>query len=114
MLSAVSTDLRTEAAVIRGQSSPDVGDESAFAFAGLALDALGRDSEAAGADESAADSLAEVADSLETLVDGHVPAADRLAELEQIFLRASDMASSNLGHVGDFAEGAPVDALTTS
>jgi hypothetical protein len=106
-LVSVRDDLREEARVLRGESSPDVADETAFAFAGLALTALGLPPGKDELDDEAAVRLDKVADDLEAVAGGGSVAPTTLNDIEQLFLTASAMVSESLGQTGELVEGGP-------
>ena len=107
-VAVVRDDLREEAKVLRGEAAPDVSDETAYAFAGVALNALGVSGTSdTDRDADAAAQLDEVADELDALAQGRQVAPKELESLENLFLIASSMVSERLGQTGELVEGSP-------
>lgn len=108
---SVAADLREEARVLRGESSPDVTNETAYAVAGVALTALSqRESSSSPTVDRESDlavRLDDLASELETLADGSLKGDDSLARLEKVFIRASALVSDSLGQTGELLEGVP-------
>jgi len=103
-LSSVMTDLRGEASILRGAADPDLVNETAFAFADLALSALNGAQQKAEADaDRAADSLDEIANELDLLANGSEIDPARLETVERLFMRASRLASDSLGRAGELS-----------
>jgi len=107
-LRSVSTDLREEARVLRGEIVPSVTDETAYAVAGVTLTALGQPGDTASAtDEDLARRLDRVANDLEKLASGRSLDDALLARLESVFLRAGELVTDSLGESGEVLEGVP-------
>jgi hypothetical protein len=110
-LEAVAADLREEARVLRGQSAPDVTDETAYAVAGVALTALGQrdgaQADVVASDEDLAGRLDELAAQLEALASGSEMDEQVVARIETVFLRAGALVSDSLGQSGELLEGVP-------
>jgi len=106
----VAKDLREEARVLRGESPPNVDDETAYAVAGVTLTALqGRDDQRTAPQDDAhlAAGLDELATQLESLADGTQSNQAVLRQLEQLFFRAGGVVSDSLGQPGELLEGEP-------
>lgn len=103
-IQAVIADLSKEISVLQGETAPDVENEKSYAFAGIALSALSP-SGAERLDEStAADQLRSVVDQLRHLADEKCD-VDELENIESLFLSAGQMASDQLGSVGETVSG---------
>lgn len=106
----VITDLTSEAKVLRGESSPDVDDETSYAFAGFALTALDNGAPASIDEAIAADKLDDIVQKLRDLMaEASIPEAS-MKEIEDLFLRASNMVSDRLGRAGELLDGSPASS----
>lgn len=108
ILAAVALRLETEVAVLRGEETPDVEDESTYAFAGFALSAIdGTTSGSTQSDEDAAAALSNLAATLKSLSSGaHLAEAD-LSAIESVFRRTSQFASRGLSRSGERVDALP-------
>jgi len=103
-IQAVISDLSKEIAVLEGESSPDVENEKSYAFAGIALWALSPSGVERLDESTAASQLKSVVAQLERLVDESCD-ANELERIETLFLSAGQMASDQLGSVGETVSG---------
>lgn len=117
-LRLVSKDLREEAQILRHETAPDAGDETAYAFAGLALRALGAPTTSSGddveTDEDAAARLDAIAGELEQIAAGSPLSDSALERIERVFFSANDLVSASIGRTGETLEGAPDQAAHTA
>jgi hypothetical protein len=105
----VSSDLSSEARILRGVEAPTVTDETVLAFAGAALHSLGQ--EATRPDEDAALKLEDIAGRLGALLNDQRPTDAELEWIEQLFTRTSQSVASYLGEVGERVQETPSDLL---
>jgi hypothetical protein len=96
----VAEDLRNEVRILRNQDAPDVTDETAFAFATLALQALPRTSSEIDS-AVAADQLEYLANDLDSMLDSKSPDQVKAKRIETVFLRTSDLVNSTFGSTGE-------------
>jgi len=104
ILHNVIRDLRQEAHILRNGDTPDVLDETAYAFAGLALSTIPdrkRDIEP----EAAASALESLAEQLTTFLDPATHDASKLELIESAFLRAGRRVGSEVGQPGERVDG---------
>jgi len=107
-LKSVSGGLRDEARVMRGEALPDIDDETAYAFAGLALRALSaRGPAPVRGEEGAAHQLDQLAAELEEVASGERVEGQVLQRIEDLFLATSSMVSEALARTGETVEGEP-------
>lgn len=116
-LRLATEDLRDEARVLRRESSPDADDETAYAFAGVALTALAAtdptQEATEGAEELAAVQLDALADDLALLASGADISEEMLERIERLFFSANAIAARRLGGTGETLEGSPHDLTVT-
>jgi hypothetical protein len=107
----VAADLREEARVLRGESSPDVTNETAYAVAGVALTALrqreGTATSLTSNETALASQLDDLALELETFASGASVGESSLTRLETVFLQAGALVTDSLGQTGELLEGVP-------
>jgi hypothetical protein len=106
VLGLVIADLTQEARIFRGEIDPDVDDETSYAVAGIALNALGARASANGsAEDAAATQLESLVSQLVELEHGDLHDVVALEEIERLFLDASSMVTSELSHAGEEVDG---------
>lgn len=116
VLSEVREDLAGEAQVLRSESSPDLDRETAYAFAGFALNALNQHRSASSSaeqpwandlegSEQAASRLDALAADLKSVSDDPEVSTETLERIESVFLAASVLVSSSLGRTGEVSTG---------
>lgn len=109
IVEGVSSDLSSEARILRGVDAPTVTDETVFAFAGAALHSLGQ--EATRPDDDAAVRLEDIARRLSALLDQQRPNDEDLLWIEELFTRTSQSVAAYLGEVGEHVQETPTDLL---
>jgi hypothetical protein len=104
-INGVMQDLRNEIRVLRNEDMPDVTDETAFAFASLALSALPKTSEEKTDTRAAARQLEDLVREIGKLQLPGQPEEEPLAKLEKFFLRAGELAGAEVGRTGEKVDG---------
>jgi hypothetical protein len=102
---SVVSDLREEIRVLRNENIPDVTDETAFAFASLALSALPTQAENQGNSGMAARQLESLVSDIEALISSDSSELASLKRIEDVFLKASDLVGSEVGGTGEKVDG---------
>jgi hypothetical protein len=101
---STADDLRNEIRVLRNQTAPDVIDESAFAFASLALKALPSPGATSADAAFATRQLEGLVSDLEFMLSSANPDIIVAKRIEAVFLRASDLVQSKFGRTGETLE----------
>ncbi len=105
-LGTVSADLLQEAQVLRHELMPSVLDESAYAFAGVALSALSTGAHHSPSEEDAAQELEDLAKLLDQMQSQDpVPDTRSLTRIQDIFFRANELVRVALTRSGELIEG---------
>lgn len=96
-------DLRNEISVLQNENAPDATDETAFAFASLALQAMPVSASQI-YPASPVQQLESLASDLDAMLSGQVPDETVADRIEATYKRTSDLVQSNTGRTGELFE----------
>jgi hypothetical protein len=110
-IKSASADLRNEISVLQNENAPDATDETAFAFASLALQAMPTPA-SQNYPASPVQQLESLASDLDAMLSGQAPDEAIANRIETTYKRTSDLVQSNFGRTGElFEENDEIDRL---